>query len=309
MTPLRQRMIADLRIRNYSPRTVDCYTRCVAAYARHFGTSPAALGAEHIRAYQTYLVETKRASWAVFNQTVCALRFLYGTTLGQPGLIEDIPFPRQPKPLPVVLSPTELARFFAAIPNLKHRTVLMTMYAAGLRILEALHVRVADVDSARQCLRVVQGKGQKDRYTLLPPTLLAQLRTYWQATRPGSPWLFPGRRASTPLDATAVQRQCRPPPGAPGWRSGSPPTPCGTASRRTCWKRAPICARSSSCWGTAASRPRRSTSMWSRPSRAWHAAPISSRARSAVARGGDRAGDGRVPGPLWDRPGGAAPPA
>lgn len=210
MTELRQRMIADLRIRNYSPRTIDCYTRCVAAFARHFGQSPAALGPEHIRTYQTHLLEHKHASWSVFVQVVSALRFLYGTTLGRPGLSEDIPFPRQPKTLPVVLSRDEVARFLAAIPNLKHRTVLMTMYAAGLRVLEALHLRVADVDSARQCLRVEQGKGQKDRYTLLSPTLLHALRTYWQAARPASPWLFPGRRPETPLDATAVQRQCGP---------------------------------------------------------------------------------------------------
>ena len=210
MTELRRRMIADLRIRNYSPRTIECYTRCVAAFARHFGQSPADLRSEHIRRYQTYLVETKQVSWSAFNQAVCALRFLYSTTLGRPGLVEDIPFPRQPRRLPVVLSPGELARFFAAIPNLKHRTVLMTMYAAGLRLLEALHLRVADVDSARQCLRIEQGKGQKDRYTLLPPTLLVQLRTYWKASRPPATWLFPGQRADTPLHPTAIQRQCGP---------------------------------------------------------------------------------------------------
>lgn len=210
MTELRQRMITDLRIRNYSPRTIERYTECVAAFARYCGKSPAELGPEHIRTYQTFLVETKRASWTVFNQTVCALRFLYGTTLQRPGLIEDIPFPRQPKTLPVVLSRAELARFFAAIANLKHRTVLMTMYAAGLRLLEALHLRVADVDSARQCLRVEQGKGQKDRYTLLSPTLLQHLRAYWKATRPASPWLFPGRPADAPLTPTAIQRRCGP---------------------------------------------------------------------------------------------------
>jgi site-specific recombinase XerD len=210
MTELRQRMIADLRIRNYSPRTIDCYTRCVAAFARHFGKSPADLGPEHIRGYQTHLIEHKRASWSAFVQAVCALRFLYGTTLQRPGVVEDIPFPRQPKTLPVVLSREEVARFLAAIPNPKHRTVLMTMYAAGLRLEEALHLRVADVDSARGCLRIERGKGQKDRYTLLPPTLLAQLRRYWQATRPASPWLFPGRRRDTPLDPTAIQRQCGP---------------------------------------------------------------------------------------------------
>jgi len=216
MTQLRQRMIADLRIRNYSPRTIECYVRCVAAFARHFGRSPADLGPAHIRTYQTHLIEQKRSSWSAFVQAVCALRFLYGTTLGRPGVVEDIPLPRQPKKLPVVLSRDEVARFFAAIPNLKHRTVLMTMYAAGLRLLEALHLRVADVDSARQCLRIEQGKGQKDRYTLLPPTLLEQLRTYWKATRPASLWLFPGRDRQQLLNATAVQRQCGPAAGRAG---------------------------------------------------------------------------------------------
>ena len=196
MTELRQRMIADLRIRNYSPRTIDCYTRCVAAFARHFGQSPADLGAQQIRAYQTHLVDTKHGSWTGFNQAVCALRFLYGTTLQRPGLIEDIPFPRQPKTLPVVLSRAELARFFAAISNRKHRTVLMTMYAAGLRLSEALHLSIADVDSSRQCLRVAQGKGQKDRYTLLPPTLLQQLRAYCAGEYPLS---------ITDLEPTALQ--------------------------------------------------------------------------------------------------------
>jgi site-specific recombinase XerD len=209
MTELRERMITDLRIRNYSPRTIECYVSCVAAFARHFGISPAALGPEHIRTYQLFLLETKHASWSAFNQTVCALRFLYGTTLRQPATIELIPFPRQPKQLPVVLSREELARFFAAIPNAKHRTVLQTMYAAGLRLSEALALQVTDVDSARPCLRVAQGKGQKDRYTLLPPTLLEQLRAYWRAVRP-TEWLFPGQRPGTPLTATAIQRCCAP---------------------------------------------------------------------------------------------------
>lgn len=209
MTALRERMIADLRIRNYSPRTVDCYVRCVAAFARHFGTAPTQLGAEQIRTYQTYLIETKHASWTAFNQAVCALRFLYGTTLRQPGTVEDIPFPRQPKTLPIVLSRLEIARFFAAIPNEKHRTVLMTMYGAGLRLSEALGLTVTDVDSGRGCIHVTKGKGQRDRYTLLPPTLLQQLRAYWRGIRP-SHWLFPGRPPETPLTATAIQRRCGP---------------------------------------------------------------------------------------------------
>ena len=209
MTALRQRMIADLRIRNYSPRTIECYTQRVAAFAQHFGQSPTELGPEHIRTFQTVLVETKRTSWTLFNQTVCALRFLYGTTLQRPGAIEQIPFPRQPKRLPVVLSRAEVARFFAAVPNLKHRTVLMTMYAAGLRLSEALGLRLSDVDGERQCLRVAQGKGQKDRYTILAPGLLEQLRTYWRLTRPRT-WLFPGRPPEQPLTASAIQRCCAP---------------------------------------------------------------------------------------------------
>jgi hypothetical protein len=106
MTELRQRMIADLRIRNYSPRTIERYTECVAAFARHFRQSPAVLGPEQIRAYQTYLVESKHASWTVFNQTVCALRFLYGTTLRRPATIDHIPFPHHgPPPDPRAAAP------------------------------------------------------------------------------------------------------------------------------------------------------------------------------------------------------------
>jgi len=108
MTKLRQRMIADLHIRNYSPRTVEIYSSCVAAFAKHFNRSPDQLGIEHIREYQTYLVETKKASWTQYNQTVCALRFLYSITLSRPQLIEHIPFPRQERKLPVVLLPRPL---------------------------------------------------------------------------------------------------------------------------------------------------------------------------------------------------------
>lgn len=209
MSALRERMITDLRVRNYSPRTIECYTQCVASFARHFGRSPADLGPEQIRTYQQHLVETKHASWTAINQTVCALRFFYGVTLQRPTTIEHIPFPRQPKTLPVVLSRAEAARFLAAVAHPKHRAVLTTMYAAGLRLAEALHLRVTDVDSARPCLRVAQGKGQQDRYTLLPPTLLETLRAYWRLTRPTT-WLFPGRRPEQPLTETVIQRGCAP---------------------------------------------------------------------------------------------------
>ena len=205
MTTLRQRMIDDLRVRNYAPKTIDAYVRSVAQFARHFGKSPDQLGPEHIREYQIFLVNTRKASWPLFNVAVCALRFFYKVTLGKPWIIEHIPYPKQEKKLPVVLSPGELATFFQAVPNLKHRIVLRTMYASGVRISEALALRVDDIDSRRMLIRVEQGKGRRDRYTILPPTLLEGLREYWKSSR-SRPWLFPGRTPQKPLTQSAMQR-------------------------------------------------------------------------------------------------------
>jgi site-specific recombinase XerD len=198
-------MIEDLQIRNYSPRTVRIYTRHVASFARHFGRSPDRLGAEQVRAYQSYLIETKKASWSAFNQAVCALRFFYRTTLKQPGFVEHIPFPRQPKKLPVVLSVEDVSAVLNAVDNIKHRTVLMTMYGTGVRLSEALALRVEDVDGHRMQLRVRQGKGKKDRYVDLPPRLLAALRDYWKQDRPTG-WLFPGQVPGRPMGPSVVQK-------------------------------------------------------------------------------------------------------
>jgi site-specific recombinase XerD len=144
----------------------------------------------------------------VFNQTVCALRFLYIVCLKRPWNVQHIPFPRQPKKLPVILSLQEIDRLFGAVDNLKHRTLLMTIYAGGLRLSEALHLRVKDIDNQRMALRVRQGKGAKDRYALLRETLLEQLREYWRRDRPAE-WLFPGRAAVSPLTHSSVQRVCK----------------------------------------------------------------------------------------------------
>ncbi len=208
MTALRQRMIDDLRVRNYAPGTIDLYVRSVARFAQHFGKSPDELGPEHIREYQTFLVETRKASWAKFNAAVSSLRFLYKVTLGKPWLIEHIPFPKQERKLPVVLSPEELGEFLQAVANLKHRTVLMTMYASGLRIAEALRLELPDIDSRRMVIRVRQGKGRRDRYTILSETLLHQLRDYWKVSRP-RPLLFPGKTPERPLTQNAMHRAMR----------------------------------------------------------------------------------------------------
>ncbi len=208
MSALRQRMIDDLKIRNYSAHTVKIYVEAVARFARHFNKSPDLLGPEDIRRYQIFLVQEKHVSWTVFNQTVCALRFFYQQTLGKDWAIKHIPYPRQEKKLPVVLSVEEVRRLLAAVANLKYRTVLMTMYAAGLRISEALHLILADIDSSRGVLRVNQGKGKKDRYVSLSPSLLTALRDYWKQYRPQH-WLFPGSSSTEPLDVSAVQHACQ----------------------------------------------------------------------------------------------------
>jgi site-specific recombinase XerD len=205
MTPLRQRLIEDLNIRNYSPRTVECYVHHVAEFARHFQRSPDQLGPEQIRAYQVHLVQVKQASWSTFNQAVCALRFFYNVTLARNYPREHIPFGKRPKKLPVVLSREEVARLFACVKHPKHRMLLRTAYAAGLRSSEVRHLQAGHIDSARMLLHVVQGKGAKDRLVPLSPQLLLELREYWKLFRP-HPWLFPGSPPERPLHGGSVQR-------------------------------------------------------------------------------------------------------
>jgi len=208
MTPLRQRMLDDMHLRNFSPKTVQAYIDHVAKFAAHFGTSPELLGPDEIRHYQLHLVHTRHASWSTFNQAVCALRFLYRVTLQKDWAITHIPFPKGEHKLPVILSPTEVLQFLSAITSLKYRAILMTAYAAGLRISEVTHLRVADIDSERMTIRIQQGKGHQDRYVMLSPALLQVLRRYWQAARPTS-WLFPGTQPQRPICASAVQRACQ----------------------------------------------------------------------------------------------------
>lgn len=205
MNPLRKRMIEDLEIRNYSPRTIKSYIFCVSHFAKFFGKSPEFLGPEEVRRYQVYLVHEKKASWALLNQTVCALRFLYRHILQKDWMVNHIPFAKKPRTLPVVLSRQEIAKLFQHVRNLKHRMVLKTMYASGLRLSEAVNLLVSDIDSQRMLIRVRQGKGKKDRYAPLSPTLLAQLREYWRSYQPQS-YLFPGRDRRRPINTTAVQR-------------------------------------------------------------------------------------------------------
>jgi site-specific recombinase XerD len=208
MTPLRQRMLEDLQLRNYARTTIDAYIRSVAEFAKHFGKSPELLGAEQVREYQLHLIKEKGVSLPSYIQSVCALRFLYTNTLHLQIGVERIPLPRYEKKLPVILSPEEVGSILAAPKNLAHRTMLTTMYAAGPRVSEVANLKVADIDSARGVLWIRGGKGHKDRQTLLPPRLLELLRQYWRWRRP-QVWLFPGRKPGHPITPTSIFRACQ----------------------------------------------------------------------------------------------------
>jgi site-specific recombinase XerD len=208
MTALRQRMIEDMRIRNLARTTQKEYVRSVAAFAKYFGTSPDRLTPEDIRTYQLYLLDEKKLSPSSLNTAVCALRFFYRVTLGVNWDIQTIPYTRKPKKLPVVLSRDEVAQLLGVVRDLKYQTVLMTAYAAGLRVSEVTRLQIRDIDSRRMCIRVVQGKGRKDRYVMLSEKLLVHLRRYWQVYRP-RPWLFPDRRRRGPLPTSTVQAVCK----------------------------------------------------------------------------------------------------
>jgi integrase/recombinase XerD len=207
VTPLRQRLIDDMRLRNYSQRTIECYVIRLADFAKHFGRSPELLGPEEVRAFQLEMLR-RHYSWSTFNQTVCALRLLYGTTLGRPEQVPFIPFGKRPKTLPVVLSPEETVQFLEAAGPGRDRTLFQTTYACGLRLSEVLHLQVPDIDSRRMVLIVRQGKGAKDRLVPLSLRLLEVLRAYWRVCRPQL-WLFSGRDARQPLTGGGVQRRFR----------------------------------------------------------------------------------------------------
>jgi len=209
MTSLRQRMLEDMQVRRLSPFTQRSYVETVARFARYFDRSPERLGPEQIRAYQVYLATERGLATSSLLVAVSALRFLYRVTLQKRWSFDDvIPAPKKPQSLPVVLSPQEVVRFLDAVKAVKHRAILTACYAAGLRISEAITLTVSAIDSERMVLRIAKGKGQKDRYVMLSPKLLAILRAWWKVQRPRH-WLFPGERPDAPITRNAVQLACR----------------------------------------------------------------------------------------------------
>ena len=210
MTPLRRRLIEDMMVRNFAPATQDTYVHQVSMFARYFGRSPEMLGPEEIRSYQVYLAtEKKLAPSSPICTAVAALRFLYNETLHKHWVLEEvIPLPQIPHSLPVIPSPEEVLQFLESVPHIKHRTILTTCYATGLRISESIHLKPLDIDSQRMVIRVEQGKGQRDRYVMLSPRLLEMLRHWWRTERPQH-WLFPGKSADKPITRHAVEKACQ----------------------------------------------------------------------------------------------------
>ena len=206
MTPLRQRMIEDMRLRNLSPDTQRSYLHQISQLARYFKRSPDRLGPPEIRTYQLHLTQEKELAPSSLLVAVSAIRFLYNVTLQRDWRLEQVvPTCRKPQALPVVMSPDEVSRFLDAVENRKHRMILTICYAAGLRISEAVNLTLSAIDSERMVIHVEDGKGRKDRYVMLSPALLEMLREYWRRFRPKE-WLFPGRNPEKPISAPPRRR-------------------------------------------------------------------------------------------------------
>jgi len=208
MTPLRQRMLEEMQIRNFSDNTQQSYLQQVSLFARHFRRSPEGLGPVNIRTYQVYLTNEKKLATSSILIATSALRFLYAVTLKKPWDLEDVlPMPKKPETLPIILSPEEVRQFLICVPRRKGRTVLTVCYAAGLRISEAIALKPTDIDSQRMTIRVAQGKGQKDRYVMLSEQLLAILRDWYRAARPTA-WLFPGVIPGSHITREGINDAC-----------------------------------------------------------------------------------------------------
>lgn len=205
MSELRRRMDDDMVLRGMAERTRESYLGAVARMARFYRRSPDQLTEGEVQAYLLHMIREKKLSWSTCNIAVSGLRFLYHVTLKRDRTQFSIPLPQQPSQLPEILSREEVLRLIHAAPFRKHRTLLATTYAAGLRVSEVVRLKITDIDSDRMTLRVEQGKGAKDRYTLLSPRLLEEMREYWRECRPVR-WLFPALRSPHPLHISTAQK-------------------------------------------------------------------------------------------------------
>lgn len=206
MTELRRRMIQQMTVRGFSLRTHQSYLSAVRGLAKHYRRAPDALSVEEVEAYLAHLVTERGLSWSTCNIAASAFRFLYHVTLGRDRVAFGVPAPKQSQRLPEILNREEVVRLIEAPPNPKHRLLLATIYAGGLRVSEAVRLKVGDVDRERMTLRVEQGKGRKDRVVPLSCRLLAQMEAYWQTQPPHGLWLFPNRQGTRHVDLSVAQK-------------------------------------------------------------------------------------------------------
>jgi integrase/recombinase XerD len=205
VTHLRQAMLDELHRRNFAPTTITAYLKAVEQFTRHFKRRPDCLNHTHLRAYQAYLLRDRKLMPRTVRLHVAALRFFFVKTLRRRYLLDDTPYPKVPRRLPVILSVEEMTRLIDAADSLFHRAMLMLLYSTGMRSAELLQMRVADIDSRQMLIHIQDGKGGRDRYVPLSPTLLATLRVYYRWMRPKT-WLFPGTVAGWRADKPITKR-------------------------------------------------------------------------------------------------------
>jgi integrase/recombinase XerD len=243
VTQLRKTMLEELQRRNCSQTTVNGYLKVVAAFAKYFNCPPDQLGPEHIRAYQAYLFQEKNLNARTVNHHTAALRFFFCKTLRRAYLLEEAPYPKTPRRLPVILTREEAVRLINSASNLFHRAMLMTAYSTGMRRAEICHLKVEDIDSSRMLIRIRQGKGRRDRDVPLSPKLLETLREYWRWMKPKT-YLFPGTvngsRADKPITDKMLWAACRKQHNGQVSPNPFTRTYCATATRPICLKAAPI---------------------------------------------------------------------
>jgi integrase/recombinase XerD len=205
MTELRRRMDEDMIVRGMADKTREAYLGAVRGLARFYRRSPDQISDDEVQRYLLHMIQDRKRAWSTCNIAVQGLKFLYHTTLKRDRTTFTIPSPRQPSKLPAILSREDVQRLIAHATPLKYRTMLLTAYAAGVRLNELIHLRVSDIDATRMMIRVEQGKGRKDRYTVLSASLHEALRAYWRVERPRA-WLFPARRGTGPMDPSTLQK-------------------------------------------------------------------------------------------------------
>ena len=204
MTPLRSKMIEDMQLRRFSENTQESYLRSVTELAKHYNKSPDRINNEQLKEYVLFLTNEKNLCWRSVNNKTSGIRFLFEKILNRKDVSLAIPPRKTPRQLPEILGADELVRLFASVNNIKHKIILMTAYACGLRVSEVINLKVGDIDSSRMMVRVEHGKGNKDRYTILSPRLLSELRSYWLVYRP-SLWLFENKITKARLSRSTPQ--------------------------------------------------------------------------------------------------------